>query len=121
MKKQFRIKKNEEFQRIISEGKCRKNKSFVMYYTDATESYDRIGISVGKKSGNAVVRNKIKRQVRMMLQEICSFDSGKDYVIIIRRYYDFKDYNTSKKDLSALYDSVYNSQGQTFMKEKIRQ
>ena len=120
MKKQFRIKKNEEFQRIIKSGKCLKNRNYVMYYSKAIEPFDRIGISVGKKSGNAVVRNKIKRQVRMILQETCDFTSGKDYVIIIRKNYDPQQYDTNKKDLSVLYNSVYNSQGQTFMKE-IRQ
>lgn len=117
MKKQFRIKKNEEFQRIIKEGKCKTSKNYVIYATKAIEEYDRIGISAGKKSGNAVIRNRIKRQVRMMLQEICSFKTGKDYIIIIRKNYNPDEYEANKKDLSAVYNSVYNRQGQTFMKE----
>ncbi|MDO4377866.1 MAG: ribonuclease P protein component [Erysipelotrichia bacterium] len=117
MKKEYRIKKNEEFQRIIKEGKSKAGKYFVVYSTDALENHDRIGISVGKRNGNAVIRNKIKRQVRMMLQEICGFNTGKDYIVIVRKYYNPSNYDNNKKDLSAVYNSVYNRQGQTFVKE----
>ena len=83
MKKENRIKKNEEFQSIIKHNKSKSNRYYVLYYANRKHDYDRIGISVGKKSGNAVVRNKIKRQVRMMLQELCDFNSGYDYILRI--------------------------------------
>ncbi|MDD6639469.1 MAG: ribonuclease P protein component [Erysipelotrichaceae bacterium] len=117
MKKENRIKKNEEFQSIIKHNKSKSNRYYVLYYANRKHDYDRIGISVGKKSGNAVVRNKIKRQVRMMLQELCDFNSGYDYILIIRKNYDISQYQQNKKELSLLYNSVYNKQGQTFTKE----
>lgn len=108
MKKQFRVKRNEDFQKIITAGKHKANSVFVMYYAPAKFNYDRIGISVGKKIGNAVVRNKVKRQVRMMLQEISSFESGYDRIFIVRTKYHNYDYAKNKNDLSLLYNSVYN-------------
>ena len=45
------------------------SKCFAMYIKEKTGESSRIGISVSKKLGNAVVRNKIKRQIRMMCQE----------------------------------------------------
>ena len=116
MKKENRIKKNEEFQSIIKHNKSKSNRYYVLYYATRKHDHDRIGISVGK-SGNAVVRNKIKRQVRMMLQELCDFNSGYDYILIIRKNYDISQYQQNKKELSLLYNSVYNKQGQTFTKE----
>ena len=97
MKKENRIKKNEEFQSIIKHNKSKSNRYYVLYYANRKHDYDRIGISVGKKSGNAVVRNKIKRQVRMMLQELCDFNSGYDYILIIRKNYDISQYQQNKK------------------------
>ena len=108
MKKELRIKSNEDFQKIIACGKCKSSNSFVMYYYPAKEEHDRIGISVGRKIGNAVERNKVKRQVRMMIVESCDFKTGYDYIFIVRTKYLQFDYQNNKKDLSLLYNSVYN-------------
>jgi len=108
MKKKYRIKRNEEFGRIISTGKHTANKKFVMYYTPASFEYDRIGISVGKKIGNAVERNKVKRQLRMMIHETFDFNSGYDYIIIVRTTYNDSNYEQNKNYLSEIYSSVYN-------------
>lgn len=113
MKKELRIKRNEEFQKIITCGKRKTSQSFVMYYYPAVKEHDRIGISVGKKLGNAVIRNKVKRQVRMMIQQSCSFKTGYDFIFIVRSKYLLSDYQNNKKDLSSLYNSVYNRKWQT--------
>lgn len=68
-----------------------------MYYHPAEKEHDRIGISVGKKIGNAVERNRVKRQVRMMIVESCDFNSGYDYVFIIRSRFLQSDYQNNKK------------------------
>ncbi|NLZ75599.1 MAG: ribonuclease P protein component [Erysipelotrichia bacterium] len=108
MKKELRVKTNEDFQKIITGGKCKISRSFVMYYHPAKKEHDRIGISVGKKIGNAVIRNKVKRQVRMMIQQSCNFKTGFDFVFIVRPKYLQSDYQNNKNDLSRLYNSVYN-------------
>ncbi|HPX33104.1 MAG TPA: ribonuclease P protein component [Erysipelotrichaceae bacterium] len=108
MKKELRVKTNEEFQKIITCGKCKTSHSFVMCYYPTEKERDRIGISVGKKIGNAVIRNKVKRQVRMMVQQSCNFKTGYDYIFIVRTNYLKFDYQKNKNDLSRLYNSVYN-------------
>ena len=75
MKKENRIKKAQEFQKIIHTGSKQVNKSFVFYYVPKAADHGRIGISVSKKLGHAVDRNLYKRQVRMMCQEILSFEN----------------------------------------------
>lgn len=47
----------------------------------------RIGLSVGKKIGNAVARNKTKRQVRMMVHELFTKEDHNDYILIVRKPY----------------------------------
>jgi len=65
VEKAYRIKKNSDFQFIYKKGKSVANKQFVVY-TKANKDLEhfRLGISVSKKLGNAVVRNRIKRAIR---------------------------------------------------------
>ena len=109
MKKRFRVKRNEEFQQIIKEGTKIVTKSFIAYRNGARMlTNDRVGISVSKKLGNAVERNRIKRQVRMMVMEITDFHSGFDSVIIVRNRYNERSYEDNKKELLKIYETVYN-------------
>lgn len=65
LKKAYRIKKNKEFQEIFKRGKSFANRELVIYYRKKTkQKHIRVGISVGKKLGNAVTRNRIKRYIR---------------------------------------------------------
>lgn len=65
MRKAYRIKKNEEFQEIFKTGKSFANRELVIYYKEKrNQEHFRVGISVGKKLGNAVTRNRIKRCIR---------------------------------------------------------
>jgi|SRR5690625_4983454 len=65
MKKAYRVKKNSEFQEILKTGKSFANRELVIYYKEKPfQSHFRVGISVGKKLGNAVTRNRIKRYIR---------------------------------------------------------
>ncbi|MCR5066639.1 MAG: ribonuclease P protein component [Erysipelotrichaceae bacterium] len=109
MKKQYRVKKNEEFEKIITDGEKAVSRRFVLYYHPAAFDYDRVGISAGKKLGDAVDRVRIRRQVRMMIQEIFDFHSGSDYIVIVRPGYLSGSFADNKNDLSVLYKSVYNS------------
>ena len=84
----YRIKKYTEFQRVIEEGDIKKTCFFVSYTTPNNLGYSRFGISVPKKTGNAVVRNKIKRQVRSAIGQSTKFEPSIDTVLIVRKSYD---------------------------------
>ncbi len=110
MKKRYRVKSNVDFQKIIEAGHKVVGKSFVLYYDSARMvSNGRVGISVGKKLGNAVERNKVKRQIREMVDEIVDFDRGIDFVILVRSRYHQQDYQENKKELLKLYEKGYNN------------
>ena len=107
MKKDYRIKKSEEFSQIIKEKKHVTNASFVLYYKNKKLDHSRVGISVSRKIGNAVVRNKIKRQVRMMCQRLIDFNNGiYDYIIIVKNAYLGKSFNDNILDLEKLIKKV---------------
>ncbi|WP_078543252.1 ribonuclease P protein component [Litchfieldia alkalitelluris] len=86
MKKEYRIKKNKEFQSVFQHGKSTANRQFVVYVLQNELEHFRIGLSVSKKIGNAVVRNRVKRLVRQFFLEHKELvDQNKDYVIIARK------------------------------------
>ena len=106
MKKEFRVRKNEDFSRIIKKKQSMANPSFIIYYLKNDLDHARIGISVSKKLGKAVIRNKIKRQVRMMLQQTINFDDNYDYIVIIRNKYLDLDFNSNLNELKYLYKKI---------------
>ncbi len=107
MKKKNRVRKSEEFQKIIRSSKKIVNRQYVFYYVPKKETEARIGISLSKKIGNAVERNKIKRQVRMMCQDIIDFQNYPlDGIIIVRFDYKDCDYATNKNNLEKLINKA---------------
>lgn len=86
MKKELRIKKGDEIELVMKKGFSKANRTFIVYKlkNPMTDKY-RVAISAPKKLGNAVVRNKVKRQIRAVLQQNESlFKNGYDYFIIAR-------------------------------------
>ena len=85
MKKKFVVKEHVDFTNIIQKGKYFKSKHFTIYILNNDKDHYRFGISVGKKVGNAVIRNKVKRQMRMIIDNYKkNYQSGMDYIIIIK-------------------------------------
>lgn len=88
MKKKFIVKEHVDFTNIIQNGKYFRSKYFVIYMKKNDLDHYRFGISVGKKVGNAVVRNKVKRQMRMIIDNYKkNYQNGMDYIIIIKSNY----------------------------------
>ena len=103
MKKKYIVKENKDFEKIINEGKLRKNRSFLVYSLDNNLTYNKYGISVSKKLGNAVFRNKYKRKIRAIIDNCKKdYNIGKNYIIITRKGALDKNYQELNNDLSNL-------------------
>lgn len=103
MKKRNIVKTKQEFNNIINRGICIKNKYYVIYSLNNDKDYDNFGISVGKKIGNAVIRNKYKRKIRSIIDIYRKdFVNGKDYIIILRSSALSIDFEEMKESLILL-------------------
>jgi len=105
IRKKYRIKKNEEFQKVFQGGRSTANRQFVVYVLDKPEQpYFRIGLSVSKKIGKAVVRNRVKRYIRQVILEMKEeLAAGKDYIVIARIPTAEMDYFEVKKSLIHVF------------------
>lgn len=83
MNKDKILKKSEDFSIIISNKQSYKNKYFSVYYKESNNTL--YGITVPKKIGHAVLRNKLKRQVKNIITNNEKYiQSNYNYVIIIK-------------------------------------
>jgi ribonuclease P protein component len=62
--KKYRILKRYEFLEFYASGKAVHSPGFILVYKNGLSGGYRIGITVSRKVGNAVVRNRIKRRIR---------------------------------------------------------
>lgn len=83
MKKEKILRKSEDFSNIISTKQNYKNKYFSLYYKKSNTTL--FGITVPKKVGKAVLRNKLKRQIKNIITNNEKYiQSNYNYVIIIK-------------------------------------
>jgi len=104
LKKAYRVKRNSEFQDILRTGKSFANRELVIYYKKSKDQdHFRIGISVGKKIGNAVTRNRIKRLIREAFTQFNDkIIPEVDIIIIARKPTIHMDGNQMKRSISHL-------------------
>jgi len=83
MKKAYRIKKNSEIKEVLKAKQSKGNQYFVIYkkYNHDQPHY-RFAISVSKKYGNAVERNKAKRYVREIIRKLDIIENLDVFIVI---------------------------------------
>jgi len=79
-----RLRSNQEFQRVYRMGKSWAHPLAALHVI-AQPGEQRFGISVSKKVGNAVVRNRVRRRIREILRAaLPELKQGFDGVIVAR-------------------------------------
>jgi len=58
------LQKNYQFRTVYNRGKSVANKAIVLFVLKNGGQTNRFGVSVSKKIGNAVVRNRIRRRLK---------------------------------------------------------
>lgn len=104
MQKRYRVKKSKEIELIMKKGRSKANPYFIIYKIEKPDNANfRIAISVGKKIGNAVTRNKVKRYIRNTVNLHKNEINGQyDYFIIARKGVADLDHSTFTKQLEQI-------------------
>ena len=113
MKKENIVKRNIEFNNIIKTGKKFYSDIFYVYIVNNSYSYNRFGISVSKKIGNAVIRNKYKRRIKDIIDKYEFKYNGLDIVFISRPKLKECNYNYIKENIFKLLNMI----GEKYEKE----
>lgn len=84
--KKERLYLTRDFERVYNDGKVYHSKNVVLFVLPTSNTIRRIGFTVGKKVGNAVKRNRIKR----LLREVYRLNKnnlilGVDLVIVAKK------------------------------------
>jgi ribonuclease P protein component len=83
-----RLSRSGEFERVYREGRSHASRHLVVYAFPRQESSEdgpRLGVSVGRKLGGAVERNRVKRLLREAFWATADeLDEGHDFVIVAR-------------------------------------
>lgn len=106
MKKMYRLKRNKDISKIVSLKQVKNSISFSIYYQTNELNQSRVCVSVSKKIGIAVVRNKIKRQVREMIKHCFDFNINKDYVVVVRKKYLGFSFEENENILKTTYKKI---------------
>jgi ribonuclease P protein component len=86
-RKRRRLSRSGEFERVYREGRSHASRHLVVYAFPRSEGEPepRLGLSVGRKLGGAVDRNRVKRQLRdAFWKNAETLKDGHDFVIVAR-------------------------------------
>ncbi|MDD5865202.1 MAG: ribonuclease P protein component [bacterium] len=107
MNKEYIVKDNTKFNEIINNGKKISNSEFIIFYKQKNEMTPKFGITAPKKIGNAVIRNKCKRQVRNMVYlNNLLFKKYNNYIIIIRKGFLLNSFKQNELSLIDLLGGI---------------
>lgn len=108
MDKVISLKMNTQFQKLYKKGKSCVAPSCVIYVRRNGLGYNRLGITAGKKIGNAVVRNRAKRRLRELFRiRLPYMKTGFDFVAVAR----MRTASAPYEKLAADFDGLLKTAG----------
>lgn len=107
LKRQHTIKRAGEFAYVRAQGHPRTGRYFVMNTAPSPREEDeqssRFGIITTRRIGHAVVRNKLRRQVRSLLREQGdALGKGSYVVVVVRQSAVGADYDDLRREMKKL-------------------
>ena len=111
------IKKRDDFIKLSKEGFSSPQKGLVLQVKSNNEEYEkqiiRFCVTATKKIGNAVIRNKCKRKLRVLAKDVLTkhAKSNCDYVLIARN-------STYNRNIRLLETDLLNALEDTKFKRK---
>jgi ribonuclease P protein component len=88
VQRRTRLSRSRDFDAVYRQGRSASTRFLVLYWfprEEGDEGEPRLGLAVPKSVGNAVVRNRVKRQLRETWRELSQrARPGHDYVLVAR-------------------------------------
>jgi ribonuclease P protein component len=87
VQRRHRLSRSRDFDAVYRQGRSTSTRFLVLYWFDRDDEPDepRLGLAVPKAAGNAVARNRIKRQLREVWRaRLDRVPAGRDYVLIAK-------------------------------------
>jgi ribonuclease P protein component len=88
VQRRHRLSRSRDFDAVYRQGKSVSTRALVLYWFERSDERDadpRVGIAVPRKVGPAVVRNRVKRQLREAWRtQLRRATPGRDYILLAR-------------------------------------
>jgi ribonuclease P protein component len=88
VERRYRLSRSRDFDAVYRQGKSSSTRFLTLHWfprDGVAEGAPRLGIAVPRTVGNAVARNRVKRQLRATWQELAhGVPAGCDYVLVAR-------------------------------------
>jgi ribonuclease P protein component len=88
VQRRYRLSRSRDFDAVYRQGRSVSTRYLTLYWFARDEAVDepRLGLAVPKGTGTAVVRNRIKRQLREAWRaRVEGIPAGRDYVLVVRQ------------------------------------
>lgn len=103
-----KIRKHTEYQQIYANSRYVFSRCFSLLFSYSSDF--AVGITVSKKVGNAVVRNKVKRRIKAIIQHFDDYNFR--CVIVARTAAANADFLTLQKELNFLFKKAKLQNGE---------
>ncbi|MDO5725777.1 MAG: ribonuclease P protein component [Tissierellia bacterium] len=85
MKKKYILKSYFDFKKVYEKKQTKGNRQMVLYIKPNGKDFNRLGLTVSKKVGNAVVRNLLRRRMKEIYRENSNnLKTGYDLVFVLK-------------------------------------
>jgi ribonuclease P protein component len=87
VQRRHRLSRSRDFDAVYRQGRSTSTRFLVLYWFEREDDQgdSRLGLAVPKAAGNAVARNRIKRQLRELWRaRLDRVPAGRDYVLIAK-------------------------------------
>ena len=111
MNRKYSLKKNYDIEVLINKKQSVGDANYAIYYDDSNLLVPKIAISVSKKIGDAVTRNKEKRIIREIIRLNFDLLGNYNYLIIEKKKALLLSYEEKDFILKKLFKRIEKAKG----------